>query len=75
MAASTHGLNMMKNIYFQKEAWGDVALQHKGQVHHFSNLISLIGFIQNEYGSEFNLIEVTDENWQELHEEGIFNAQ
>ena len=75
MATSTYGLIMIKDIYFQKEAWGDVALQCSGQVHHFSNLISLIGFIQNEYGSEFNLIEVTDENWQELNEQGIFNEQ
>ncbi len=75
METGTYGLIMIKDIYFQKEAWGDVALQHKGQVHHFSNLISLIGFIQNEYGSEFNLIEVTDENWQELNEEGVFNEQ
>jgi len=66
---------MIKDIYFQKEAWGDVAIQFKGQTHHFSNLISLISFIQGEYGSEFNLVEVTDENWKELYEEGVFNDQ
>jgi hypothetical protein len=64
-----------KDIYFQKEAWGDVAIQHQGQVHHFSNLMSLIAFLQPIYGQDFNLIEVTDENWQELHEAGVFDEQ
>ena len=63
MATSTHGLIMIKDIYFQKEVWGDVAIQLNGQLHHFSNLMSLIGFIQSEYGSEFNLIEVTDNTY------------
>lgn len=65
----------IKDIYFQKEAWGDVAIQHKGDVHHFSNLISLIAFLQPIYGQDFNLIEVTDDNWQELHDSGAFDDQ
>jgi|GEM_PF-3085557 len=65
----------IKDIYFQNEHWGDVAIQHKGQVHHFSNLISLITFVQGHYGSEFNLVEVTDENYQELYKEGVFDEQ
>ena len=40
------GSLIMKDIYFQNEAWGDVAIQHQGQVHHFSNLMSLIAFLQ-----------------------------
>lgn len=65
----------IKDIYFQKEAWGDVAIQHQGDVHHFSNLISLIAFLQPIYGQDFNLIEVTDDNWQELHDSGAFDDQ
>ena len=66
---------MTKNIYFQKEAWGDVAIQHKGQVHHFSNLVSLISFLQPFYGQDFELIEVTDDNYQSLYDSGVFNEQ
>lgn len=66
---------MIKDIYFQNEAWGDVAIQHKGQVHHFSNLISLISFLQPLYGHDFNLIEVTDENYNEFYKTGVFDDQ
>lgn len=66
---------MPKDIYFQYEAWGDVAIQHKGQVHHFSNLMSLINFVQGVHGSEFELIEVTEDNWQQLYDEGAFDEQ
>ncbi|MCJ8318740.1 MAG: hypothetical protein MJK12_03850 [Colwellia sp.] len=65
----------MKDIYFTNEAWGDVAIQHKGQVHHFSNLMSLIGFLQPLYGSSFNLIEVNNDNYQELYNMGVFDEQ
>lgn len=66
---------MTKDIYFQKEAWGDVAIQHNGQVHHFSNLISLISFLQPIYGEDFELIEVTDDNYQDLYDLGVFDDQ
>jgi hypothetical protein len=66
---------MIKSIYFQKEAWGDVAIQHNGQVHHFSNLVSLISFLQPMYGQDFNLVEVTDDNYQSLFDSGVFNDQ
>lgn len=66
---------MVKDIYFQNEPWGDVAIQYCGQVHHFSNLISLIGFLQGVHGSEFNLIEVTDANYQGLYDSGVFDDQ
>ena len=66
---------MIKNIYFQKEAWGDVAIQHNGQVHHFSNLVSLISFLQSLYGQDFELLEVTDDNYQSLFDSGVFNDQ
>jgi hypothetical protein len=66
---------MTKDIYFQNEAWGDVAIQHKGQVHHFSNLMSLIGFLQPIYGADFNLIEVTEDNFNELYRSGVFDDQ
>jgi hypothetical protein len=66
---------MTKDIYFQNEVWGDVAIQHKGQVHHFSNLVSLISFLQSIYGQDFNLIEVTDENYQDLYDIGAFDDQ
>jgi hypothetical protein len=64
-----------KDIYFQNEAWGDVAIQHNGQVHHFSNLMSLISFLQSIYGQDFNLIEITANNWQELNDSGVFDEQ
>ncbi|XPF94280.1 hypothetical protein ACM9HF_20065 [Colwellia sp. RE-S-Sl-9] len=64
-----------KDIYFQVEQWGDVCIQHKGQVHHFTNLMSLISFLQPIYGEDFNLIEVNDENWQQLYEQGVFDEQ
>ena len=66
---------MTKKVYFQKEAWGDVAIQHKSQVHHFSNLISLISFLQPYYGQDFELIEVTEDNFQDLYNLGVFNDQ
>lgn len=66
---------MSKDIYFQNEPWGDVAIQHNGQVHHFSNLISLIGFLQSHHGTEFNLIEVTEDNYQNLYDSGVFDDQ
>jgi len=66
---------VIKDIYFQNEAWGDVAIQHNGQVHHFSNLVSLISFLQPHYGQDFNLIEVNDDNYQELYDSGVFNDQ
>lgn len=66
---------MAKDIYFQNEPWGDVAIQHCGQVHHFSNLMSLIGFLQSTHGSDFNLIEVTDENYQTFYDAGVFDDQ
>jgi len=65
----------MKDIYFQNEAWGDVAIQHQGQVHHFSNLMCLISFLQPIYGSDFNLIEVTEDNFQSLYDLGAFDDQ
>lgn len=66
---------MTKDIYFQKEAWGDMAIQHNGQVHHFSNLISLISFLQPHYGHDFELIEVTNDNYQALYDSGVFDDQ
>lgn len=66
---------MIKDIYFQREAWGDIAIQHNGQVHHFENLISLISFIQGIHGKDFNLIEVTECNWKELYDSGVFDDQ
>lgn len=66
---------MTKDIYFQKEAWGDVAIQHNGQVHHFSNLVSLISFLQPHYGHDFELIEVTEDNFQDLYDLGAFDDQ
>jgi len=66
---------MTKDIYFQNEAWGDVAIQHQGQVHHFSNLMSLIAFLQPIYGADFNLIEVTEGNYQTLYDLGAFDDQ
>lgn len=57
------------------EQWGDVCIQHKGQVHHFNNIMSLISFLQAIYGDAFQLIEVTDENWQQLYEQGVFDDQ
>lgn len=66
---------MTKDIYFQNEDWGDVAIQHNGQVHHFSNLMCLIGFLQSIYGQEFNLIEVNDENYHQLQQSGAFDDQ
>ena len=66
---------MTKSIYFQKEAWGDVAIQHTGQVHHFSNLISLISFLQPIYGQDFELIEFTSDNYQALYDSGAFDDQ
>lgn len=66
---------MTKDIYFQNEVWGDVAIQHKGQVHHFSNLVSLISFLQSIYGPDFNLIEVTEDNYQDLYDLGAFDDQ
>ena len=66
---------MTKGIYFQNEAWGDVAIQHNGQVHHFSNLMSLISFLQPIYGTDFNLIEVTEDNYQTLYDLGAFDDQ
>tara|TARA_R110001583_G_C5611511_1_gene405373 strand:+ start:854 stop:1054 length:201 start_codon:yes stop_codon:yes gene_type:complete len=66
---------MTKDIYFQKEAWGDVAIQHRRQVHHFSNIVSLISFLQPFYGHDFNLIEVTDDNYQALYSSGCFDDQ
>jgi hypothetical protein len=65
----------MKDIYFQNEAWGDVAIQHQGQVHHFTNLLSLISFLQPIYGVDFNLIEVTEDNYQALYNSGVFDDQ
>lgn len=71
-----HGnIFVIKDIYFQYEPWGDVAIQHNGQVHHFSNLISLISFVQSHYGNDFNLVEVTEENYQSLYDEGAFDDQ
>ena len=66
---------MSKTVYFQKELWGDVAIQCNGQVHHFSNIISLIAFLQAHYDSEFDLVEVTEENYQELYRLGAFDDQ
>jgi len=66
---------MTKDIYFQNEAWGDVAIQHQGQVHHFSNLMSLIAFLQPIYGNDFDLIEVTEENYADLLKSGVFDDQ
>lgn len=66
---------MTKDIYFQNEDWGDVAIQHNGEVHHFSNLMSLIAFLQSLYGQEFNLIEVNDENYHQLQQSGAFDDQ
>lgn len=66
---------MIKDIYYQNEVWGDVAIQHKDQVHHFSNLVSLITFLQSIYGEHFNLIEVTDDNYQNLYDSGVFDDQ
>jgi len=65
----------MKDIYFQNEAWGDVAIQHQGQVHHFSNLMSLISYLLPIYGGDFNLIEVTEDHFQDLYAVGVFNDQ
>jgi hypothetical protein len=65
----------MKDIYFQNEAWGDVAIQHQGQVHHFTNLMSLIAYLQPIYGGDFSLIEVTEDNYQELYNSGVFDDQ
>ena len=66
---------MIKDIYFQNEQWGDIAIQFNGEVHHFSNLISLIGFLQGHYGTNFSLIEVTEDNYQELYNCGAFDDQ
>lgn len=74
MATSTRGLTMNNpNVYFQREDWGDVAIQHNGQVHHFCNLVSLIGFLQTVHGHEFNLIEVDETNYHELQRQGAFD--
>ena len=62
-------------MYYQKEPWGDVAIQHNGQVHHFSNLVSLIGFLQSEHDNDFDLVEVTDVNYHELYNAGAFDDQ
>lgn len=66
---------MTKDIYFQNEDWGDVAIQHNGEVHHFSNLMSLIAFLQSIYGQEFNLIEVDENNYHQLQQSGAFDDQ
>jgi hypothetical protein len=66
---------MIKDIYFQTEEWGDVAIQHDGQVHHFSNLICLISFLQSVHGQEFNLIEVDETNYHSLQQSGAFDDQ
>lgn len=66
---------MAKDIYYQSEIYGDVCIQHNGDVHHFSGVIQLVGFLQNHYGDDFNLIEVTEHNWHELHSAGVFDDQ
>jgi len=66
---------MTKDIYFQTEEWGDVAIQHDSQVHHFSNLMCLIAFLQSIYGQEFNLIEVDETNYHDLQQSGAFDDQ
>ncbi len=64
---------MTPNVYFQREAWGDVCTQHQGQLHHFCNLISMIAFLQTVHGHEFNLIEVDETNFHELQRQGVFD--
>ena len=66
---------MIKEIYFQLEQWGDVAIQQDGEVHHFSNVMSLVCYLQGKYGDDFNLIEVNDDNFHELYNTGAFNDQ
>lgn len=65
----------MKDIYYQNEMWGDVAIQYDGEVHHFSNVMSLVSFVQGKCGNDFNLIETTDENYQELYHSGAFDDE
>ena len=60
-------------VYFQREPWGDVCTQHKGELHHFCNLISLIGFLQTVHGHDFHLVEVNESNYHELQQQGAFD--
>ena len=60
-------------VYFQYEAYGDVATQYNGDVHHFCNLVSLIGFLQTIHGPDFDLVEVDESNWFDLKEQGVFD--
>ncbi|NQY65277.1 MAG: hypothetical protein HRT38_16460 [Alteromonadaceae bacterium] len=66
---------MIKDIYYQHETWGDLAIQYHGEIHHFSNLMSLVCYLQGKYGDDFNLIEVNDDNFHELYNTGAFNDQ
>lgn len=60
-------------VYFQREAWGDVCIQHNGDLHHFCNLISMIAFLQTVHGHEFDLVEVDETNYHDLKEQGAFD--
>lgn len=64
---------MIPTVYFQREAWGDVCTQHKGELHHFCNLVSLIGFLQTVHGHDFHLVEVDESNYHELQQQGAFD--
>jgi len=64
-----------KTIYFQIESWGAHCIQHKGDVHHFNGSLDLMSFLQSIYGDQFQLFEVTEHNWQELHDQGAFDEQ
>ena len=66
---------MIKKVYFQREPWGDVAIQHNDEVHHYNNLVSLIAFLQMEYGELFELVEVTEDNYHDLLAQGCFDDQ
>jgi len=64
-----------KIIYFEKEQWGGLSIQHKQEFHHFNCLMDLFAFLQVHYGDDFELFEVTEENHRELLESGAFDDQ
>ena len=63
----------MKQVYFERDGSSTYSW-FNGEIEYFHSMLELERFCIETYGHDYRLVEVTDDNWQGLYDNGMFDS-
>lgn len=59
-------------VYYHQEPWGEVSIQEGEDMLSLGSVFELEAYCAEKYGTDFELFLVTEDNWRELYDAGVF---